>query len=126
MTKRRRVREAQDELRREQLRQAVLQLLAPYDCQIQQGGDWIEVRGRPQACPFRIDLPGDLALLGAGVEGEYVSEWVLSTPADQADLAVFLQRLVDGDLDDLPLGLNDVRLEGYRGCARLLPRGGSS
>jgi hypothetical protein len=120
--KKRQAREAQNEARREALRQAVLRLMSDYDCQVQQGDDWIEVRGHPAACRFRIDLPGDLALLDAGNEGEYVVEWGLATSGEHADLVAFLQRLVEGDFAALPPGLNNVRLLGYRAFVPLAPR----
>ena len=67
---RRQAREARSEARREELRQAVLRLMSNHDCRVQQGDDWIEVRGDPPACRFRIDLPDDSTLLDAGDEGE--------------------------------------------------------
>jgi hypothetical protein len=111
-----------NEARREELRQAVLRLMSDYDCEVEQGDDWIEVRGHPEACRFRIDLPGDLALLDAGDEGEYVTEGGISTSEEQADLMVLLQRLVEGDFAELPSGLNNVRLAGYRNYVPLAPR----
>ncbi|WP_091537837.1 hypothetical protein [Modestobacter sp. DSM 44400] len=115
-------RQTQEEARREELREAVVLLMSDYDCQVQQGVDWIEVRGRPAACRFRIDLAGGLALLDAGDESEYVAEWVLGTPGEQADLVALLQRLVEGDLATLPPGLNNVRLVDYRSYLPLAPR----
>jgi hypothetical protein len=121
-TRRREAREAEDKLRRLELRQAVLRLMSDYDCQVQQGDDWIEVRGEPTACRFRIDLPGDLALLDAGDRSEYVAEWVLSLPGEQENLVALLQRIVAGDLADVPPGPNNVLLQGYSGYGPLAPR----
>jgi len=99
--------------------------MSGYDCQVQQGDDWVQVTGRPGACRFRIDLPFGLALLDAGEEGEYVAEWLLGTSEDQADLVSFLKRLVEGDFAALPSGLNNTPLEGYRSYAPLVPHEGS-
>jgi hypothetical protein len=118
----REAREARGERRREDLRQlhgelrhAVVRLMSDYDCQIEQGDDWIEVRGGPGACPFHIWMPDSWVNLAAGDKGEYVPEWVISLPEELADMVALLRRIAAGDLVDLPLGLNKTRLEGYSG-----------
>ncbi|MGZ4566914.1 MAG: hypothetical protein ACXVFZ_08800 [Blastococcus sp.] len=95
--------------------------MSGYDCRVEQGYDWVEVRGGPRACPFRIDLSGDAALLDAGNESEYVLEWVLSIPGELKDLVGLLRQIVAGDLADLPAGLNNTRLEGYSRYVLLAP-----
>jgi hypothetical protein len=123
--KRREAKETQQKRCRDQLRQAVAELMSDYDCQVEQEEDWIEVRGDPGTCRFRIDLAGDLALLDAGDTSEYVAEWVLSRRGELGDLVSLLQRIVSGDLADVPPGLNNVRLEGYSGYASSAPPAGS-
>jgi len=95
--------------------------MSDFDCEVQQGDDWIEVRGHPAACRFRIDLPGDLALLDAGDDREYVTEWGLSTSGERAELVACLQTIVEGNFAELPPGLNNVRLLGYRGYVPSVP-----
>jgi hypothetical protein len=70
--------------------------MSDYNCEIEHGDDWIAVRRAAGTCRFRIDLPGDLALLDAGDRAEYV---------------------VSGDFVEVPPGLNNARLEGYTGYA---------
>ena len=112
---RRDARRARDAALEAELREAVVRLMSAYDCRIVQEADWLEVHGRPEACRFRIDVAGRLALLDAGTEGEYVAEWVLGSPGELADLLAFLHRLVEGDLTALPAGLGGFRLAGYGG-----------
>lgn len=121
LRRRRDAREAETERLREEVRQSVLQVMSGYDCQIQQGDDWIEVRGGPRACRFHLWMPADWVNLAVGDEGEYVLEWVLSIPGELAALVALLQRIVTGDLVDLPMGLNKTRLEGYSGYVPLAP-----
>ena len=125
----REAREAPRERRRKDLRQlhgelrhAVVRLMSDYDCQIEQGDDWIGVHGGPRACPFHVWMPDSWVNLSAGDEGEYVLEWVISLPGELADMVALLRRIVAGDLVDLPLGLNNTRLGGYSGYVPL-PQG---
>lgn len=113
--KRREGRESRDALVREELRQAVSQLLSRYDCQVEQKDDRITVRGQPGTSPFDIDLAGDLAVLGAGENTEFVSESVLSAPGAVDGLRDLIRQIVAGDDIDGPRSrLGNGQLTGYK------------
>ena len=105
----------------EELRDAVVRLMSGYDSHVEHGDNQIEVRGGPGTCPFDIWMPAEWVNLAAGYEREYVLEWVLTLPGELAHMVALLERIVAGDLADLPLGSNKTRLEGYSGYVSLAP-----
>jgi hypothetical protein len=70
--------------------------MAEYECCIEQGEDWISVRGGAEQCPFRIDLVAGYVMLDAGEDSSFVLESTVSSPGELNALVDVLRRLRDG------------------------------
>ncbi|MCZ2816774.1 hypothetical protein [Modestobacter sp. VKM Ac-2984] len=78
------------------LREGLGHLLADYVCEVKESPDHVAVRGEAAQCPFGIDLVENLAILDAGAEAEFVSEWLLRGPEDVTDLLRLIERVLGG------------------------------